>query len=1443
MFPLPLPNVAAQSVGPAPSPSVPVIASVIILGAGKVGGEHAASVSYTGYPRGTISYQWTRDGVNISGATAQTYTPEDADDETSLGVDVIVTNSAGSDTGSAVPVAITYPAPVAAGAIPDQNWTVGVAVSLDVSGDFTGDDITFSSSTLPSGLSISAAGLITGTPDTAAVTSVSIIGTNSGGSASSGFSATVEAGAGVDAPTINAFAYDGERFDDGYARGVEMADILISGGGVTGQTIEARAVSQGDYGNATTAWQTVGTVSESVWSGSIKAPAYWRAYKIEARHASTPAKTATTTNTFTVGTIATIFGQSEDAYSTEVYHSQVAAPALLTPLETVSLIGTHPRMVGRQSAKALKTLGVDALPTGATLVGISVSISGDDLLFEDWDFDGYTVLNSGNRNIFRNCAFGETAGDTGVFQYIGISASVVGCTIEHCAFTGFDGEGGPDGAIRQLLSGTGLASTTSTGIVIRHNHFKNMGADSLKLAGGARVYHNLFDTPVNLNGPSTLWDAGTTYNTGDYASNASGAVFKSKGDGNVGNAVPESKTDNAFWTNLDPHVDHITVYARIGGPVWITHNYFRNDLSAVNAIGMNNFIRIVPNGGSDVPFDEPVIVELNVSESADEWVSYPIHVTNSASVGNSGERDVFIRFNRLGSNKFGMYMYPTISNQSGYWTGNVDYDTGSAISPPISEFIAGAEVEFTRDDAVVMVHDVPSPKRLAVTNAAPRTASFAAMTNMFAAISPGRLWTVGWQAINGTSPEWFTDDSNPNAASRPWSGEVAFAAMLAPSGQPIGIGTWSWFAAPASAGFDYGERYFPVMTGKLLADGSDVTPGQAAPSGGFDFDHTIADLYDRDWMLWCVPAGSHRFDPVADQLDSTHNADGSIQWTMLNKERAGESWDEMLESPYAAPFFARARIQYLSYQTGNIESPGGWNGDPHPAGNTLDGLPLRSQLIALNMMLGAGFVRFDEPIIDASTWQADGSYMEMTSSVGPITTTRAARSEAAIGSTFPHWTDVFSVEIDGSPAHRAELENGAVRVYPLSGSFTDTSVITFGAGGGSGMIEVPEDFDSYAWKNYPIVDVGLPLIDGLPISTVPDPAVLASTVAGDVTTPTLVSSVPADDATGVALDVSPALTFSEAISFGTGSIILRDATAGTNLETFDVTTDVGAGAGKVSISGSVLTINPTADLTASNAYAIRIASTAIEDTAGNAFAGISDDTTLNFATAAAATKVKPVWVQEISITAPASAGVEATIASIVSDGSPLIIAIGSISGSSGADGYSSAATLGGVDIMPTRIGKAAWTNIPLEVFLIPAPAVGTLSLKMTYSVSVRKTLAGQVFKIENPNTGALTGDITEAAISNVKAPVSSISATNDDSVLMTFAARSAEQPYTVSSWTGGTQFPDSAGGEVIVAVASYDTTTLFCGSAPVDTGDAGPVIEWSKSSPTAVVEVELRSAP
>ncbi|MBF0401952.1 MAG: FG-GAP repeat protein [Magnetococcales bacterium] len=112
----------------------------------------------------------------------------------------------------------------------------------------------------------------------------------------------------------------------------------------------------------------------------------------------------------------------------------------------------------------------------------------------------------------------------------------------------------------------------------------------------------------------------------------------------------------------------------------------------------------------------------------------------------------------------------------------------------------------------------------------------------------------------------------------------------------------------------------------------------------------------------------------------------------------------------------------------------------------------------------------------------------------------------------------------------------------------------------------------------------------------------------DTTAPTLTSSTPADNATGVAASSNIVLTFSENVVAGTGNIIISNVSNGGT----DTRTIAAGDATQVTISGNNVTINPMADLSPGYMYYVQIDSGAIRDTVGNSYAGITDTTTLDF---------------------------------------------------------------------------------------------------------------------------------------------------------------------------------------------------------------------------------------
>ena len=115
--------------------------------------------------------------------------------------------------------------------------------------------------------------------------------------------------------------------------------------------------------------------------------------------------------------------------------------------------------------------------------------------------------------------------------------------------------------------------------------------------------------------------------------------------------------------------------------------------------------------------------------------------------------------------------------------------------------------------------------------------------------------------------------------------------------------------------------------------------------------------------------------------------------------------------------------------------------------------------------------------------------------------------------------------------------------------------------------------------------------------------------------PTLSSSTPADNATGVSSSTNIVLTFSEAVDVETGNITIKKTSDNSTVETIDVTNS-----SKVTGSGSTtITINPSSTLAVSTEYYVLIDATAFDDADGGSYAGISSTTALSFTTGADST--------------------------------------------------------------------------------------------------------------------------------------------------------------------------------------------------------------------------------
>ena len=126
-----------------------------------------------------------------------------------------------------------------------------------------------------------------------------------------------------------------------------------------------------------------------------------------------------------------------------------------------------------------------------------------------------------------------------------------------------------------------------------------------------------------------------------------------------------------------------------------------------------------------------------------------------------------------------------------------------------------------------------------------------------------------------------------------------------------------------------------------------------------------------------------------------------------------------------------------------------------------------------------------------------------------------------------------------------------------------------------------------------------------------DNLLVSATQTTDSTPPLATAFAPLDNAASVPVTSTPTITFNENVKKGTGSILVKRSSDSSTLESIDVTTS------QVTVTGAAVTITPSANFANSTGYYIEVPAGAIEDIAGNDYAGISGAAAWNFTTIAA----------------------------------------------------------------------------------------------------------------------------------------------------------------------------------------------------------------------------------
>ena len=135
------------------------------------------SVTATGTP--SPSYQWRKDGTNLTGATSTSYTIASAQTSHAGTYTVFVSNTAGSVTSASAMLTVNPSAPVITSAT-SATATVGQSFTYQIAANNTPTG--FGATGLPSGLTVNpVSGLVSGTPTVTGTFSVTLSATNAGG--------------------------------------------------------------------------------------------------------------------------------------------------------------------------------------------------------------------------------------------------------------------------------------------------------------------------------------------------------------------------------------------------------------------------------------------------------------------------------------------------------------------------------------------------------------------------------------------------------------------------------------------------------------------------------------------------------------------------------------------------------------------------------------------------------------------------------------------------------------------------------------------------------------------------------------------------------------------------------------------------------------------------------------------------------------------------------------------------------------------------------------------------------------------------------------------------------------------------------------------------------------------------------------------------------------
>lgn len=349
----------------------------------------------------------------------------------------------------------------------------------------------------------------------------------------------------------------------------------------------------------------------------------------------------------------------------------------------------------------------------------------------------------------------------------------------------------------------------------------------------------------------------------------------------------------------------------------------------------------------------------------------------------------------------------------------------------------------------------------------------------------------------------------------------------------------------------------------------------------------------------------------------------------------------------------------------------------------------------------------------------------------------------------------------------------------------------------------------------------------------------------DGVAPTISTLSPADGATGVSAGTTLDVTFSEAVSAGTGNITIRKSSDNSVVQTIAVT------AGSVSFAGDGVSITP-ATLPSNTALYIQIDNGAVLDAAGNSFSGISNTTTWNFTTVdQASMTINDPTVTEgnsgtvamtFTVTMSKATAGTVTVDYATSDGtatagSDYVATSGTLTFGAGETSKTIAVNINGDQIMePTETLLITLSNLTgVDVALTDASGTGSITdddqATLTIADVSRNEDDGTATVVVTLNQGVQGGFTVQASTTDGTATAGSdyVAVSNQ---LLTFAGNDQEkQSFTITLTADGVVEPDE---QLTVSLQNLANTTLAVDISDVATvtlvnDDAAPVVTASQN--------------